>query len=73
MAFHNFSNLPFEIRQSIWLFILPVDTPEVCLMWPVNLYQRYEGPESALPSEPFVVDTAFPVLIHVCRESRAIV
>ncbi|OAQ61399.1 hypothetical protein VFPPC_14563 [Pochonia chlamydosporia 170] len=73
MAFHNFGALPLEIRQSIWLFSLPMPEPEVCLMWPVNLYQRYEGPESTMPSEPYVVDTAFPVLMHVCRESRAMV
>lgn len=47
--------------------------PEVCLMWPVNLCERYEGPESTMPSQPFVVDTAFPVAMHVCRESGALV
>lgn len=73
MAFPNFGSLPLEIREQIWLFSLPADEPEVCLMWPVYLHQRFEGPESTIPSSPFVVDTAFPGLMHVCRESRTLV
>lgn len=46
-------------------------------MWPVYMHAKYEGiessPEASLPSRPFVVDTGFPSLMHVCREARAFV
>lgn len=68
----KFIDLPLEIRQSIWLFSLPADEPEVCLVWPVKLRRFYDDYETRPPAQPFVVDTGFPVAMHVCRESRAI-
>jgi hypothetical protein len=77
MSFSRFGSLPPELREQIWMLCLPADEPEVCLMWPVYLHSKYEGPEglpeASLPSRPFVVDTAFPALMHVCRESRSTV
>ncbi|ODA80987.1 hypothetical protein RJ55_03947 [Drechmeria coniospora] len=72
MDFVRFRSLPTEIREVIWLLSLPADEPEVCLMWPVNLFEREEGPASMRPSRPFIVDTAFPAMMHVCHESRVL-
>ncbi|KAK8042482.1 hypothetical protein PG994_012965 [Apiospora phragmitis] len=60
----SFNTIPPEIRQAIWKFALPDDEPEVCIMWPL----RPAGFNKTV--EPLVVDTAFPVLMHVCREAR---
>ncbi|KAI0172195.1 hypothetical protein GGR52DRAFT_573335 [Hypoxylon sp. FL1284] len=74
-TFSRFNDLPAELRYMIWRFALPGDIPEVCIPWPLE-----EGPTRSdngheLPRrpkflEPFLVDTDFPVLMHVCRESR---
>lgn len=72
MAFACFPRLPAEIRERIWLFSLPDDTPEVCLAWPVLLqsYNTPSGPRAPVPHGPLVVDTDFPVMMHTCREAR---
>lgn len=49
---------------------MPDDEPEVCLMWPAPV-ERVDVTDHAMPEKLFVVDTAFPVAMHVCRESRA--
>ncbi|KAH9884744.1 hypothetical protein F4778DRAFT_762473 [Xylariomycetidae sp. FL2044] len=62
----SFDQLPAEIKQDIWQRALPDDEPEVCIVWPLRDAQLRVGQLA----EPMVVDTAFPVLIHVCREWR---
>ncbi|KAI0010000.1 hypothetical protein F4779DRAFT_579514 [Xylariaceae sp. FL0662B] len=82
-AFGVFNNLPFELRTLIWEYALPEDIPEVCIPWPLD-----EGPtdpdinNAVNPNttrikrskyiSPLLVDTCFPVLMHVCRESREV-
>ncbi|KAF9885247.1 hypothetical protein FE257_000607 [Aspergillus nanangensis] len=60
-------SLPFEIRSMIWGYSLPQDVPEVCIGWPTYL----KGDQQL--QEPYLVDTAFPVLMHICRETRQFV
>ncbi|KAJ6788839.1 hypothetical protein PWT90_05942 [Aphanocladium album] len=67
----SFSKLPLEIRQMIWLLSMPDDEPEVCLLWPVVLHERYEGHFAVRATQPLLVDVGWPVAMHVCRESRA--
>lgn len=68
--FHLFTLLPPEIRNIIWSLALPPDIPEV--------YLRPQHPMPRLPtaitpsSDPPTVDTDYPVLMHVCRESRSL-
>ncbi len=68
MAFYK---LPIEIRHMIWLLSIPDDEPEVCLLWPVVLHERH-GPNALQFTQPLLVDTGFPVALHVCHESRAL-
>ncbi|KAI1206470.1 uncharacterized protein F4807DRAFT_439306 [Annulohypoxylon truncatum] len=71
----SFSDLPFELRIMIWELVLPDKKQEICIPWPL----QEEAPPDAFIRpprsprkflEPFLVDTDFPVLMHVCRESR---
>ncbi|OTB03028.1 hypothetical protein M426DRAFT_24057 [Hypoxylon sp. CI-4A] len=62
--FTCFSELPTELRLQIWGHALPEDMLEVCVCWPL------EENEPTKPLNPFLVDTCFSVLMHVCRESR---
>ncbi|KAJ4304312.1 hypothetical protein N0V88_001925 [Collariella sp. IMI 366227] len=63
----NFTGFPFELRHLIWGFALPDDDePEVLILEAVHVLERQEDGGT----EPMVVDTAFPALMHVCRESR---
>ncbi len=73
-AFTLFPSLPTELRRSIWLEAVPDDEEEVCLPWPgdVPAHVVEDDPLSELPVLPLTVDTAFPVTMHVCRESRAL-
>ncbi|WYZ46298.1 hypothetical protein EsH8_IX_000523 [Colletotrichum jinshuiense] len=59
MTFHLFGDLPPEIRAAIWKLSLPEDEPEVCI-----------AQSTSDTSQCMVVYTAYPVLMHVCRESR---
>ncbi len=60
MLFTRFKRLPAELRAYIWRLSLPEDESEVCVIW-------WEG-----GGLPLLVDTGFPVAMHVCFESRAI-
>jgi hypothetical protein len=65
----SFNTLPTELRHAILDFALPDDEPEVCLIWSMD--KRYSEPTDDrfvrdMPG-PLLVDTAFPVLMHVCR------
>lgn len=59
-----FSAIPLEVKQAIWQLALPDDEPEVCIIWPLNQNTFDQA------AEPLLVDTAFPMLMHVCREWR---
>jgi hypothetical protein len=65
----SFNSLPLELKQEIWQLALhnAVDDPEVCILWPIRQTHFNQV------STPLLVDTAFPVLLHVCREWRAFV
>ncbi|EQB55758.1 hypothetical protein CGLO_04277 [Colletotrichum gloeosporioides Cg-14] len=63
MATGQLSVFPPEIRAMVWKFSLPDDVPEVCIFQKPSIYA------TALFST-LVVDTAFPALVHVCRETR---
>ncbi len=62
----SFNALPLEIKEAIWQLALAavVDHPEICIAWPIKSshYNRI--------STPLLVDTAFPVLMHVCGQWR---
>ncbi|KAJ3477083.1 hypothetical protein NLG97_g8936 [Lecanicillium saksenae] len=66
------SSLPKEIREAIWLLSIPEEEPEVCLLWPVVLHERYEGQRGVQATQPLLVDTAWPVAMHVCSDSRSV-
>ncbi|KAI0841228.1 hypothetical protein F5Y06DRAFT_215834 [Hypoxylon sp. FL0890] len=74
--FTRFNDLPLELRRIIWKLALPDDNPEICIPWPLNEKPSDWGYENGVFVtnttflEPFLVDTCFPVLMHVCRESR---
>ncbi|KAI0152166.1 hypothetical protein F4776DRAFT_14960 [Hypoxylon sp. NC0597] len=76
--FTRFNDLPLELRRIIWKLALPDDTPEVCIPWPLNeepsvwCYEDGVLVTDTKHIEPFLVDTCFPVLMHVCRESREV-
>lgn len=72
MAFFGFTRLPSEIRDCIWLHALPAVEPEVCVLWPVNPLGNIERCITQSSMEPLIVDTAFPALMHTCRESRSL-
>ncbi|KAI1379593.1 hypothetical protein F4677DRAFT_337507 [Hypoxylon crocopeplum] len=79
-AFTRFSSLPEHVRARIWKFSLPEDTPEVCIPWPLEedparfaFGQVLVNPPAVAWTkllEPLLVDTPFPVAMHVSRESR---
>lgn len=71
----GFSDLPVEIRLTIWLLIIPDDEEEVCLLWPGHSPGSVgwgQPPLAYLPVLPLTVDTGFPLAMHICRESRAV-
>lgn len=71
MVFMDLGKLPIEIRHMIWLSSISADEPEVCLLWPVVLHERH-GLDALKFAQPLLVDTGFPVAMHVCRDSRAV-
>ncbi|CEJ93472.1 hypothetical protein VHEMI09058 [[Torrubiella] hemipterigena] len=73
-TFHAFSSLPREIRLAIWKLTVQYE-PEVCLCWPMNTSLGYHTDEfrNGYPQLPLTVDTAFPMAMHICQESRAVV
>ena len=74
-SFALFSSLPTEVRLKIWLETISDDEEEVCLCWPgdVPAHVVEDEPLGELPVLPLTVDTGFPVAMHVCRESRALI
>src|SRR4051812_46887273 len=62
----SFDNFPLEIKQAIWQLALHAagDEPEVCIVWPLKVSSWFTT------SNPLLVDTAFPVLMHVCGQWR---
>ncbi|KAJ4304092.1 hypothetical protein N0V88_001702 [Collariella sp. IMI 366227] len=59
--------LPLELRLLIWdLCPPPSDEPEVLII----RKEHADDEGTLLPLRSLMVDTAFPVLIHVCHESR---
>ncbi|KAJ4153504.1 hypothetical protein LMH87_009988 [Akanthomyces muscarius] len=71
MASVDLGKSPIEVRHMIWLSSITDDEPEVCLLWPVVLHERH-GLDALKFTQPLLVDTGFPVAMHVCRESRAV-
>jgi hypothetical protein len=69
MAFPLFSNFPLELQLAIWALSIPDPEPEVCIAWPLTLYDW----EDEQPAQPFTVDTSWPAAAHVCRTARAAV
>ena len=69
----GFSDPPFDIRLLIWLFIIAENEEEVCLCWPGDA-PEYPGeqPLEHPPVLPLTVDTACPLGMHICRESRVV-
>ncbi|KAI0008740.1 hypothetical protein F4779DRAFT_618266 [Xylariaceae sp. FL0662B] len=57
-----FERLPPELRNMIWKLALPDDVPEVCLP---------EQPiQVGIGTGALFVNTAYPMLMHLCSESR---
>ncbi|KAK6214394.1 hypothetical protein LQW54_004443 [Pestalotiopsis sp. IQ-011] len=78
----TFMQLPCELRAMIWDDSMPEDVSEVCILPPEGEETgRHIEPddeeddddddEMCCPGQSFTVDTAFPVLMHICHESRA--
>ncbi len=68
-SFPLFSRFPVEIQLVIWEFAAALDPePEVCVAWPLLIEQYTRPPEE--PALPFLVDTAWPAVVHVCRVAR---
>jgi hypothetical protein len=68
-SFPLFSSFPVEIQLAVWAFAAVLDPqPDVCLVWPLHL-DRYDTPPDQ-PVLPYIVDTVWPAVIHVCRAAR---
>ncbi len=70
-SFPLFPSFPVEIQLAVWAFAaVPDPEPEVCLVWPLRLDKFARPPEE--PVLPFIVDTAWPAVAHVCRAAREV-
>ncbi|KAK4118092.1 hypothetical protein N657DRAFT_651655 [Parathielavia appendiculata] len=67
-SFPLFCNFPVELQLAIWALALPDPEPEVCIAWPLQIMEFPIAEEE--PALPFVVDTAWPAIAHVCRTAR---
>ena len=71
-SFPLFSCFPVEIQLAVWAFAAFAAVldpqPEVCLVWPLHMEPYATPPDQ--PVLPFVVDTAWPAVVHVCRAAR---
>lgn len=66
MPVAQFGNLPIEIQYKIWSLAVPDDEAEVCVAdGPYGDYYVGRPPNGYL-----CVYTAYPVPMHICRESR---
>lgn len=73
-TFHQFIDLPLEIRRMIWEDSLPPVVPEVLVYRWKNFYRGDDDDtedEEELDLRP-TVEIDFPVILHACRESRAV-
>ena len=75
-TFPKFSQLPPELQTMVWKFSLPLyeQNPETLVMGAhVVLHTNLSAfsPNPALHKASFV-DTLYPALMHICRQSRAI-
>ncbi|KAI1844721.1 hypothetical protein JX265_007020 [Neoarthrinium moseri] len=65
-----FDDLPHELKELIWLYALPDEVPEMAT-YPAGLRPILPlGPRPDDEAECLVIHTAYPVLMHVCREWR---
>lgn len=66
-----FDELPFELKELVWQYAMPEPLPEVALL-PSGL--RPITPLGPRPDDSaehsLIINTAYPVLMHVCREWR---
>ncbi len=72
-SFPLFPCFPVEIQLAIWAFAAVLDPePEVCLVWPSTLETWDASPDRPAdePALPFIVDTDWPAVAHVCRVAR---
>ncbi len=67
-SFHQFPKLPPELQLAIWEFAISGPEPEICLVWPLAIPAYTDPPQE--PALPFVVDTGWPTVAHVCRTAR---
>ncbi|KAK9772607.1 hypothetical protein AB5N19_04870 [Seiridium cardinale] len=66
----SFNILPLELKELVWLLSLPGEVSEVALL-PAGLRPIIPlGPRPDDSAEHLVIYTAYPVLLHVCREWR---
>ncbi len=71
-SFPLFPCFPVEIQCAVWAFATARDPePEVCLVWPARL-ECVSSPVRGYddPVLPFIVDTDWPAVVHVCRIAR---
>lgn len=66
-VFKSLFKLLLEIRQLIWHFTLPEDIQKTCIVEKEMLNEFGRDPDTL---EPMIVHTAFPLAMHVSRESR---
>ncbi|KAM7209805.1 hypothetical protein V8F06_014812 [Rhypophila decipiens] len=72
--FHFFPYLPVELQDEIWSFAAAsaihsiASTSEVCIVTPLAVVNDHWLPVPSFVL--FTVDTAWPSLAHVCRNSR---
>ncbi|KAH8878775.1 hypothetical protein GQ53DRAFT_850042 [Thozetella sp. PMI_491] len=69
-SFSLFPELAYEIRELIWSFAYPRASSEVCIVRPQHL--PTPGSQRQNPV-PLTVRTAFPAMMHACREAREFV
>lgn len=69
-SFAPFPRLPYELRREIWTLAIPEPESEVCMVWPLVLERDYDRGAWEEPAMPLTVDTAWPAIMHACREGR---
>lgn len=59
--------LPCELRNMIWHEAMPYEISETCILLQASSSTAQQKLSSCYPC---TVDTAFPVLMHICHETR---